>query len=53
VGQVERGHVGRMVEHRPQLGREQLDLVVAQGQAGQPGHVDHVVPAQGHRVGCG
>ena len=36
MGQVERGHVGGVVEHRAQLGGEEIDLLVAQVEAGQP-----------------
>ena len=43
VGQVEGGHVRRVVEHRGQLGGEALELVLAQLEASQPGHVGHVV----------
>ena len=46
MGQVERGHVGGVRQHRLQLGGEQVDLVLAQGEAGQVGHMDHVGTAQ-------
>ena len=44
--QVERRHVGGVVEHGAQLRREELDLLVAQVEPGQAGDVDDVLPAR-------
>ena len=52
MGQVQRRHVGRVVEHGAQLRREQLDLVVAQIEAGQARHMNDVFPAQHHAALC-
>ena len=41
-GQVERGHVGGVVEHLGQLPGEQVELLLGQLEAGQGGHVGHV-----------
>ena len=46
VRQVERRHVGRVVEHGAQLRGEELDLLVTQVQAGQARHVDDVLAAE-------
>ena len=46
MGQIEGGHVGGMLQHRAQLGREQVDLFLAQRQTRQVGHMDHVVTTQ-------
>ena len=57
VGQVERLHVGGVLEDRRQLGREGVELLVGQLQPSQLGHVGHVVSGElGHRpaiVGAG
>ncbi len=50
VRQVERRHVGGVIEHGPQLLGEELDLLVAQIQPGQVCDVDDVLPAQSRRV---
>ena len=46
MGKVERRDVGRVVEHRAELGREELDLLFGQVQARQVRDVDDVVPAE-------
>ena len=50
VRQVQRRHVGRVVEHGPQLRGEELDLLVTQIQPGQACDVDDVLPAQPRRL---
>src|SRR6202161_282229 len=49
--QVERRHIGRVVEHGSQLRREELDLFVAQVEPGQAGHVHDVLAAQLRAIG--
>lgn len=45
AGDVQRLHVGRMVEHGRQLRGEFGEFVVAEAQAGQPGYVGGLVSA--------
>src|ERR1700722_7867718 len=49
--QVERRHIGCVVEHGPQLRREEHDLFVAQVESGQAGHVHDVRSAELGAIG--
>ena len=50
AGQIEGGHVVGVLDHLGKLAGEGVELLVRQGQAGEPGHVGHVVPAQPARA---
>ena len=55
-GQVQRGDVGGVIEHLGELTGEQVELLLAQVQAGQVGHVGDVLAGEsggfGHQAGA-
>ncbi len=48
AGEVELGHLGDGVEDRGELGRQPVDLVLAQVEAREPRDVHHRVPVDRH-----
>ena len=46
AGEVQGGHVGGVVEHLGQLPGEQVELLLGQLEAGQAGHVGHLVAGE-------